>query len=151
MIEKNDIQKVVENSLNEPPLVDKRAFLVSLTISTDNTIYVTIDAYQGISVEDCIAVNKAVKAEFDQDFENYALTVSSAGLTEPFKVSEQYRKAIGKEIKIQTTGGKRYKGELIEYGKEKLTLAVKSKKKKQIINEIIKLEEIKSAKQIISF
>lgn len=151
MMDKKALENVLNTALNTPDLKAKKPFVVNFSVSSDNSINIAVDAYEGITVEDCTMISRAIRTAFDQDEENYDLTVSSAGLTEPFKVPEQYKKALGKELKIQTADGKRYKGKLTEYGDTHLTLAVKSNKKKQIINESIALDEIKSAKQVISF
>ncbi len=151
MIEKAKIQDLVAKTLATPEFSEKEAFIVEITVSQDNNIFVSIDALKNITIEDCITITKIIKKEFDQDFENYNLTVSSAGITEPFKVPQQFQKAIGKEIKIQTKDGKRHKGELDQYNQEYLTLKTKSKKQKELINTRIDLDQIKSAKQVISF
>jgi hypothetical protein len=41
------------------------------------------------------AINDAFVAIFDRDVEDYSLTVTSAGLDQPFSVLKQYLKAIG--------------------------------------------------------
>ena len=56
--------------------------IVALTLDDDNNIEITITR-SGASVElqDCEAVHRAVLAAFDRDVEDYALTVSSEGLS----------------------------------------------------------------------
>ena len=53
-----------------------------------------------MTLEDCESVNDAVLAAFDRDVEDYSLTVSSAGLDQPFKVLRQYQKAIGTQVEV---------------------------------------------------
>ena len=62
--------------------------------------------------EDCAAIDKVMHEAFDQDVEDYALTVSSAGLDRPFKVLRQYQKALGSQVDVWMKGGKKVKGVL---------------------------------------
>lgn len=149
MIKLQEIQQVAKQIINTKAFTDKKAFLVDVSISSNNNINIRLDAFEGISVDDCTAVNKAFKQHFDQDFENYELTVSSAGLTNPFKVKEQYQKALGTEIKIVKTNGKRTRGKLIEVKDTEISIEIT--KKKETIKETIDFEAIKSAKPILSF
>lgn len=56
--------------------------IVALTLDDDNNIEITL-AGSGAPVElqDCESVHRAVLAAFDRDVEDYALTVSSEGLS----------------------------------------------------------------------
>lgn len=56
--------------------------IVALTLDDDNNIEITL-AKSGAPVElqDCESVHRAVLAAFDRDVEDYALTVSSEGLS----------------------------------------------------------------------
>jgi ribosome maturation factor RimP len=96
-----------------------------------------------------------VESIFDRDVEDYELSVCSAGLSQPFKVSEQYLKNIGKEVSIKLKDGKRKSG-VIKFFDENLTLeALKKKKgskKDYIIEEIIiPIDQIKETKLKINF
>ena len=56
--------------------------IVALTLDDDNNIEISL-AKSGTPVElqDCESVHRAVLAAFDRDVEDYALTVSSEGLS----------------------------------------------------------------------
>ena len=92
---------------------ERGCFLVDVTVSKDNDIEVIIEKEQGdVDWEDCSAIDKVVHEAFDQDVEDYALTVSSAGLDRPFKVLKQFQKAIGSKVEVWLKGGKKVKGTL---------------------------------------
>ena len=56
--------------------------LAALSMDDDNNIEVTIDrAGTPVELQDCEAVHRAVLAAFDRDVEDYALTVSSLGIS----------------------------------------------------------------------
>ena len=86
-------------------------FLVDIEITKDNDITITIESSEGsVKVDDCIAIDKIVSTAFDRDVEDYSLTVSSAGLDQPFKVIGQYRKFNGEEVEVVVKQGGKVKG-----------------------------------------
>ena len=90
------VQLLIENYLSE----NEKIFLVSLNFSSSNHIEVLIDSFSGINISDCITLNRYIENGLNRDEEDFSLKVSSAGLTEPFKVFKQYEKNIGKKVKI---------------------------------------------------
>ena len=79
----------------EPVISGRGCFLVEVKLSADNDIEIVIEKGEGIvDWEDCAAIDRAMHEVFDQDVEDYALTVSSAGLDRP-AVPESHRKPCG--------------------------------------------------------
>lgn len=102
---------------------ERGCFLVEVTVSPDNDIEIVIEKEQGdVDWEDCAAVDKVVHEAFNQDVEDYALTVSSAGLDRPFKVLKQFQKAIGTKVEVWLKGGKKTKGILEAETEESITV-----------------------------
>ena len=107
----------------EQAVAERGCFLVEVTVSKDNDIEVVIEKEEGVvDWEDCAAIDKVVHEAFDQDVEDYALTVSSAGLDRPFKVEKQFLKAIGSQVDVWMKGGKKVKGVLKAYTEEAVTV-----------------------------
>ena len=91
-------------------------FLVDIDISRENDIVVTIESYDGsVTLDNCTAIDSIVTGHFDKDAEDYSLTVTSAGLDQPFKVAQQYIKFTGSEVEITLKKGGRIKGILSKY------------------------------------
>ena len=89
---------------------------------------------------------------------NFSLQVSSAGLSEPFKVFEQYEKYIGRSVNVYLKEGKKILGKILNANKgkgitlETTTLKKIGKKKKQIIDQqTLSFDEIYKTKVVISF
>ena len=99
-------------------------------------------------------VSRHIEGNLDRDIEDYQLTVCSPGIDKPFKVKEQYQKNIGREVKIKTTSGDRYKGTLISYN-DILVLETKTKqkKKKELLIEKIEIPKgrLKETKLVLKF
>ena len=141
-------------------VTERGCFLVEVTVSKDNDIEVVIERDEGIvDWEDCAAIDKVVHEAFDQDVEDYALTVSSAGLDRPFKVLKQYLKALGTLVEVKFKGGRKLLATLTEATEESIGLkytaleAVEGKKKKEKVehNETYPLTEINSVTPYIDF
>ena len=124
----------------EPAVKGRGCFIVDVTVSKDNDIVLTIEKEIGdVELDDCIALNDAFLAAFDKDVEDYSLTVSSAGLDQPFKVAGQYFKAVGSPVVVLLKGGSRINGVLTASDAEGVTVrysrkeTVEGKKKKATV------------------
>ncbi|MBN1950362.1 MAG: ribosome assembly cofactor RimP [Bacteroidales bacterium] len=125
----------------EALLTEKEVFIVSLEISTANKIRLIIDSFRGVTIDDCVAFSRAIEHNLDREEEDFELEVSSAGISEPFQIREQYLKNLGKDVEIQLTTGAKVSGKLVEvkedgYIVEQIKkVTVEGKKKKQSISE----------------
>ena len=150
MLTKENISKVAIERITE-----LGGFLVDVKMNANNAITIHFDKNEGVLIEDCISITKHVESVFDRDYQDYELSVCSAGLSEPFKVREQFLKNIGKEVSIKLKDGKRKSG-VIKFFDENLILEVlkkkKGSKKDYIIEEIIiPIDQIKETKLKINF
>lgn len=159
MINKENIVKITKEILNSEKenFQDKTIFFVDLKISNDNRITVNIDSFEGIKIADCATISKLIESKLDREKEDFELLVSSAGLTNPLKVIEQYKKNIGKSIKILSVDGEKSKGKLTEVLENGIKIIPElSKKKKKNITEnqeelFFEFQYIKEVKVVITF
>lgn len=161
MYKKEDIIQLSEDILlNEiSDFEDKDIFITDVKISQDNRITLLIDSFEGIKISDCALLSKKVENKLDREKEDFELVVSSAGLDNPFTVLKQYQKNIGKQIKIITKTGEKYKGTLIFVDEKSVEIKPEQKKisknKKQKIEKpekiIIDYNNIKETKSVITF
>lgn len=106
-------------------------FLVDVTVSTSNDIVVEIDSPEGVDIDFCCDLSRAIEEAFSRDDEDYSLEVGSAGLTAPFKVLGQYIKNIGQKVEVLTADGRKLKGMLDDADSEGFTLGVETKVKEE--------------------
>ncbi len=140
-------------------LADKEYFLVDVIISKDDKITVEIDHAEGVWIEDCAELSRHIENGLSRETEDYELEVGSAGLGQPFKVTQQYRNHIGMEVEVLTKEGKKLKGILKDASDEEFTLTVTKKEKKegakrpQLVEEdlIFPYDGVKYTKYIINF
>ena len=104
-------------------LTEKGLFLVDIEISKDNDITIAVESSEGdVKIENCVDIDHIVSGVFDRDVEDYSLTVTSAGLDQPFKVLQQYRKFVGNEVEVVVKGGGKMKGIVEHYAKGEFVL-----------------------------
>lgn len=154
------MDKIKIHQVIEQYLKDNNLFLVDISISKDNDIEVVIESYDAdVKIGNCIDIDRIVSENFNRDDEDYALTVTSAGLDQPFVVLDQYKKFIGNEVEVTAKNGSKTKGVLtnVTEGYFEITISkmvkVEGSKKKVQQDTILKYEysEIKSCKPVIKF
>ena len=123
MILKEEIEKIASVRAQE-----LNGSIIDVTISSGNDIVVYFDKIGGVQIEECVSISKSINDYFDRDIEDYALTVCSPGLTNPFKIKEQYEINKGREVIVKKSDGKKVSGTIVSSDNQ-LTLAVKKKEK----------------------
>jgi ribosome maturation factor RimP len=141
-------------------IVARGCFLVDVTVSKDNDIVLTVESESGtIELDDCVSLSRYFETKFDREVEDYSLTVSSAGLDQPFKVLKQFIKAVGTKVEVSLKGGRKMVAELVEADEEGVSLkysvkeAVEGKKKKELVEHLDRftMEQINSVRPYIEF
>lgn len=141
-------------------LVARGCFLVDVSVSKDNDIVVTIESENGkIELDDCVALSRYFETQFDRETEDYSLTMTSAGLDQPFKVLRQFEKAVGTKVEVQLKGGKKMVAQLEAADEESVTLkysvkeAVEGRKKKELVEHVDRfpMEQVNSVRPYIEF
>ena len=85
---KDSVVRLLEEALNQRPSL----FLIDYKIHQDNSIEIIIDGDQGVKVEDCIEISRAIEHNLDREEEDFSLQVMSAGVSEGLKHTRQYKK-----------------------------------------------------------
>lgn len=126
MIDKQSLQSFIEGQLKDSPY-----FLTDLKVSPSNEIVVEIDSLTPGDIDECVALTRAIEAEFDRDVEDYELEVGTAGLTSPLKVKRQYEKYIGQDLEVLTNDSRKLHGMLRSVDDNGIILVTQQKVKKE--------------------
>ena len=135
-------------------------YIVDVSINKDNEIEVIIEKKEGIvELDDCVAMSRYFETCFDREKEDYSLTMSSAGLDQPFKVLKQYLKAVGSKVEVQLKGGRKMVAVLEAADEESITLkysakeAVEGKKKKELVEHVDRftMDQVNAVRPYIEF
>ena len=140
-------------------IVARGLYIVDINISKDNDIELTIESEDGVvELDDCVAVSRFFESCFDREKEDYSLTVTSAGLDQPFKVLKQYLKAVGKKVEVQLKGGKKMVAVLEAADEESVTLKYTVKesvegKKKELVEHVDRftMDQVNAVRPFVEF
>lgn len=146
MIDKFKVLDIVKDVLEGS---DK--YLVNMKITPDNRIFVDIDGDNGINIDDCIEVSRAIENSLNRDEEDFELNVSSAGADSPLKMPRQYRRHVGRELSVEPFDGEKVEGRLTEAGDTQFTIKTKGTKKEAPKELTFAYEDVKTARVIIQF
>ena len=150
---------VIVDAINDE-IVARGCFIVDVSVSKDNDITLTVESENGtIELDDCVSISRYFETKFDREVEDYSLTVSSAGLDQPFKVYRQFLKAVGTKVEVSLKGGKKMVAVLEAADEESITLkysakeAVEGKKKKEIVEHVDRftMDQVNAVKPFIEF
>jgi ribosome maturation factor RimP len=154
MIDNKLIIKLVEEHC-----LEREIYPVEVLVSTNNRIMVLIDADQGVTIENCIALSRHIEGNLDREQQDFELEVSSAGLDQPLKIVRQYLKNIGRRVKVKQLDGKSLIGVLLSANEHQFVIESEvkvlpeGKKKKITVKKEFTFDytNIQSTKLEISF
>ncbi|PWL39310.1 ribosome assembly cofactor RimP [Flagellimonas aquimarina] len=151
---KEKVKSLLDKALDENPSL----FLIDFTIGGDNTIRVVLDGDNGINLQDCMDVSRAIEHNLDREEEDFSLEVTSAGATSPLEIPRQYKKNIGRKLMVRT-GEEELEGNLTNATEDSITLEWKAREPKPVgkgkvtvqKKRDIAFSDIHQAKVIIKF
>ena len=156
MIDKNVIKTAVEEWLQQGDY-----YLVDIEMTADDRIIIEIDHADGVWIEDCADLSRHLQEKLGDELGEYELEVGSAGIGQPFKVVQQYRNHIGKEVEVMGQDGKKQQGLLKEVNEDgsQFTITTKEKqlvegKKRPVLTDVDKTfatAEVKYCKYVLNF
>lgn len=156
MSTENSIQAIKE--MVSALLADQPAyFLVSVKIKPTNNVKVFLDGDEGITIEQCIKINRALYKQLEEGTlfpgNDFSLEVSSPGLDEPLVLHRQYVKNIGRLVEVQLLEGAPVAGKLTAVTDSAIQVEETrgKNKKKEIINHEFPFAQIKHVKVQIVF
>ncbi|MEO6232279.1 MAG: ribosome maturation factor [Ferruginibacter sp.] len=132
-------------------------FLVSVRIKPTNNIKVFLDADNGLSIDKCVKLNRAMYHIIEEKGwypdGNFSLEVSSPGLDEPLKLVRQYKKNIGRSVSVKLNDDTIQEGKLIAVNDDLIQLEYTEGKNKKAITlqKEIAFDQIKQTTIIIAF
>jgi ribosome maturation factor RimP len=157
MITKDDIIKAAEVAIEGTG--SDELFVVEVKALPGDEFEVYIDSDGRVTVDDCIAVSRAIEEQFDREVEDFALTVSSAGIGQPLRCLRQYQKLVGGSAEVVLTSGVKILGVLEAADEAGITFSypekrtVEGKKRPEMVtvSKTFAFPEIKTTKEYLDF
>lgn len=153
------MQQELVKDLLERALDEKEGlFLIDFEMKADNQILVVIDGDQGVSVNDCIDVSRAIEHNLDREEEDFSLEVTSAGVSAPLLIPRQFKKNIGRKLAVKTKD-EAIEANLEDANEKEITLHWKAREPKPVgkgkvtvkKEAVIPYSDIVEAKVMITF
>jgi len=124
---KEKVNGLITEALLEKPSV----FLVDLAVSDSFKISVGLDGDNGVALQDCIDISRAIENNLDREEQDFSLEVASVGVGTPLKMIRQYRKNVGRTL-IVTTNTEKIEAELVEANDVFIILSWKAREPKKV-------------------
>ena len=150
-------QKAIEDFVNAQLTGSEDVFLVEVKVLPGNNIKVFLDADNGITIEKCIKVNRALYNQIEESelFPNgdFSLEVSSPGVEEPLQLHRQYKKNIGRTIEIIMIDGTKKEGKLSTVNEDEIIIEEKTGQGKKAVSKTtnILFNQVKHTKVLVTF
>ena len=134
------------------PLLEGDIFLVSIKIKPINNIKIYLDADNGLGIEKCIKINRALYKIMEEmgmyPDGDFSLEVSSPGVDEPLKLLRQYKKNVGRNVEVTLQDDTKKEGKLAEVTEEMITIEFTEGKGKKAMIKILEISfnDIKQTK-----
>lgn len=124
---KKTVTGLLETALKER----QDLFLIDFSIDSNNHIKVIVDGDNGVLVEDCMFISRAIEHNLDREEQDFSLEVMSAGATSPLVHNRQYKKNIDRTLKVKTPLNE-IEGKLIKATDDDITLTWKVREPKPV-------------------
>lgn len=124
---KEKVNGLIIEALLEKPSV----FLIDLAVSDSFKISVGLDGDNGVALQDCIDISRAIENNLDREEQDFSLEVASVGVGSPLKMTRQYIKNIGRTL-IVTTNTEKIEAELVEANDVFIILSWKAREPKKV-------------------
>ena len=156
MIDKNVIKTAVEEWL-----ANNEYYLVDVEMTADDRIVIEIDHADGVWIEDCADLSRFLQEKLGDELGEYELEVGSAGIGQPFKVVQQYRNHVGKEVEVLQQNGQKVQGIMKSVSDDGLQFCITAKEKQHVVgkkrpvlvevDKTFNINEVKYCKYLLAF
>lgn len=147
------IEAFVEKFIAQWPSV----FVIEVKITVANAITVLLDADDGITIDKCTLLNRALYKYIEEEElfvdGNFSLEVSSFGVGKPLQIKRQYVKNIGRKLEVALLDDSKIEGKLTEVSDDHIILDQQTGKGKKTMMTMttILFNQIKHATVLITF
>lgn len=124
---KEKVSEAVNEALKARPSV----FLIDLSIGEAGKITVALDGDNGVVLQDCIDISRAIEENLDREEQDFSLEVASAGVSSPLKLARQYKKNVGRTLRVKTAT-ETIEAELVSADEEKIELTWTAREPKKV-------------------
>jgi len=147
----DEIRRIAEGKLT-----DSSQFIVDVIVSSKRKpqkVTVILDGDSGVSIDHCADISREISKALDDSMllsDSYVLEVTTPGLDQPLKLERQYKKNIGRRMRIKISD-KVVEGKLVGVGESGITIEQGDGKKIEKSVVELKFSEIDKSIVLVSF
>ena len=119
MVTVDNVRSIVEKHLE-----GTTHFLVAVEVRPGSKVVVEVDNDRAITLQELVALNKAVRDDLGETADDCELQFSSPGMGRPFKVMRQYQKHTGRLVQVVLADGSKLEGKLEQFDGTTLGLRI---------------------------
>ena len=127
-MDKDKVINLLNNALEENPSL----YLIELKFLPESKIYIEVDGDTGVSLKECIRINREIENNLDREEEDFSLEVTSPDVAHPLKVKRQYKKNINRILEVKLQDNTKVEGELKAVNEDSIELEWKAREPKPI-------------------
>lgn len=149
------LEKEIRNRVEAILSHDPSLFVVGISLKGTGggqRLLVLLDGDQGVTIDQCSEVSRKLGAQIEEEElirDQYTLEVSSAGVDHPLGSERQYRKNIGRNLRVTLKDGAKVEGKLLEVKSEEIMVEIKLKK--ETVQQQIATSNIDKSIVLVSF
>jgi ribosome maturation factor RimP len=136
---KDLVDKLLQSGLEQKP----ELFLIDFTIDSNNKINIVLDGDNGVSVNDCIFISRAIEQNINEEEHVFSIDVASCGATSPLKLSRQYIKNISRDLEVKLQSEEKIEGTLTQANEDYIVLEWDTREPKPIGKGKVTVHKIK--------
>jgi ribosome maturation factor RimP len=125
---KKTVEDLLQSALDER----QDLFLIDFSLSGDSAIKIVVDGDNGVLVEDCMFISRAIEHNIDREEYDFSLEVLSAGAATPLVLPRQYKKHVGRNLEVKTLDNQSLEGELTKVNEKGVVLMWKTREPKPV-------------------
>ncbi|MDO5656347.1 MAG: ribosome assembly cofactor RimP [Flavobacteriaceae bacterium] len=122
-----EVQRLIQEAIDENP----ELFLVDWSILPGNKIEVLVDGDHGLDIEEVVRISRHIEHNLDREQEDFSLMVSSPGINRSLNSPRQFKKNIGRKIKINSNNNE-IEGTLIAANEQDIIVEWKVRENKPV-------------------
>lgn len=125
----------------EPLLDDGKYFIVDIQfkpVRGSQKVLILLDSDEGITIQECADISRRLGNDMEAAEvvdTSYTLEVSSPGLDQSLRLPRQFRKNIGRDLKVTLQSSETLTGTLVESKDDSIVLQLPTPKKKKKATE----------------
>lgn len=144
-----DLRGKIQDFLTE--IIAEETFIVSVSVSPSpkkKKVLIKLDADNGMTIDQCAHYSRQLGKKIEEENwiqDAYTLEVSSPGVDEFLALKRQYKKNIGRKVRIWLKQEDTLEGKLLEANEDFIKVDFKNEEK------TFSFEEIEKTKVLVSF